>query len=61
MIAGKAAGLIDDLVAHAEQTAIRSGKACLPSPENHEIYLPFVERYIEMEQMLDQFFKKKRS
>ena len=58
MIAGKAAGLIDDLVAHAEQTAIRSGEACLPSAEIHEIYLPLVERYIEMERMLDQFFRK---
>ena len=58
MIAGKAAGLIDDLVAHAEQTAIRSGEACLPSAEIHEIYLPLVERYIEMERMLDQFYKK---
>lgn len=58
MIAGKAAGLIDDLVAHAEQTAVRSGEACLPSTEIHEIYLPLVERYIEMERMLDHFFRK---
>ena len=31
MIAGKAAGLIDDLAAHAEQTAIRSGSPSIPS------------------------------
>ncbi|MGB7877077.1 MAG: FGGY family carbohydrate kinase [Anaerolineales bacterium] len=56
MIAGKAAGLIDDLVTHAEQMAIGSGEACLPSAENHKMYVPLVERYIEMEQMLEQFF-----
>jgi len=56
MIAGKAAGLIDNLADHAEQTAIRSGEACLPSVETHEMYVPLVERYIEMEQMLEQFF-----
>ena len=61
MIAGKAAGLIDDLAAHAEQTAIRSGEARLPTAENHEIYAPLVERYIEMERVLNQFFKSERS
>ena len=37
MIAGKAAGLIDDLAAHAEKTAILNGKpSCVQS--EHEIY-----------------------
>jgi xylulokinase len=56
MIAGKAAGLIGDLAAHAEECAILSGTTCVPSRENHEAYLPIVEKYIRMEQMLNEFF-----
>ena len=56
MVAGKAAGLITDLAAHAEQTAILNGKACLPSQANHEIYKPLVEKYIQLEGLLNQFF-----
>jgi hypothetical protein len=56
MIAGKAAGLIDDLATYAEQTAIRSGKPCMPSQQNHEIYLPLVEKYILLEESLHRFF-----
>ena len=57
MIAGKAAGLIDNLAAHAEQTAILSGAPCLPSEANHEVYRPIIEKYIALEQMLNQFFQ----
>jgi xylulokinase len=56
MIAGKAAGLIDDLAAHAELTAIRAGKALNPSKKNHKIYLPLIEKYILLEQSLNSFF-----
>jgi xylulokinase len=56
MIAGKAAGLIDDLAAHAEQTAIRSGKPFKPSEKNHRLYLPLIEKYILLEQSLNSFF-----
>jgi xylulokinase len=56
MIAGKAAGLIPDLAAHAEKTAILNGKPFFPSRENHEIYLPMIERYIRFEQTLNEFF-----
>jgi xylulokinase len=56
MVAGKAAGVITDLAAHAEQTAILNGKPCLPSQENHEIYKPLVEKYIQLEGLLNQFF-----
>ena len=56
MIAGKAAGLIEDLAAHAEQTAILNGSPALPSQENHERYLPLVEKYIALEQTLNEFF-----
>lgn len=58
LIAGKAAGLIDNLVSHAEQTAFLNGKASFPSKTNHEIYEPLVERYIVMEQALSQFFEE---
>ena len=56
MIAGKAAGVIHDLADHAEQTAIPEGGACLPSTVNHQTYLPLIEKYITLEQTLQQFF-----
>jgi xylulokinase len=56
MIAGKAAGVIDDLAAHAEQTAIPDGDASLPSRVNHQAYAPLIEKYIVLEQALQQFF-----
>ncbi len=57
MIAGKAAGLINDLAAHAEQTAILNGKPYYPSREKHEIYIPLIEKYILLEETLSQFFR----
>jgi xylulokinase len=56
MIAGKAAGLINDLASHAGQTAIPNGKPASPSQTNHEFYRPLVEKYIALEQALHQFF-----
>jgi xylulokinase len=56
MIAGKAAGLIQDLAVHAEQTAYLSGETAFPSKVNHEIYKPLVEKYIQLEQTLNNFF-----
>jgi len=56
MIAGKAAGLINDLAAHAEETAFLNGNPSLPSKVNHEIYKPLIEKYIALEQSLDLFF-----
>jgi len=58
MIAGKAAGVIDDLVVHARQTVFSEGPAAQPNEINHQIYEPLIEKYIEMESMLDQFFGK---
>jgi xylulokinase len=57
MIAGKAAGLINDLSFHAEQTAILNGKPFYPSREKHEIYIPLIEKYILLEETLNQFYK----
>ena len=56
MIAGKAAGLIKDLAAHAEEAALLNGRPSLPSKINHEIYIPLIEKYIVLEQTLDHFF-----
>jgi xylulokinase len=58
MIAGKAAGIIDDLAAHARQTVYTEGPAAQPNEKNYEIYKPLIEKYIQMENMLDQFFGK---
>jgi xylulokinase len=56
MIAGKAAGLISDLAAHAERCAIRDGHPSMPSKAAQQTYAPSVERYIRLEGMLNQYF-----
>jgi xylulokinase len=56
MVAGKAAGLISDLAAHAEQTAILNGKPFYPDQENQALYAPLIDKYIAMEQALAQFY-----
>lgn len=60
MIAGKAAGLIPDLAEHAEKTAIPYGRLHTPISSNNEIYQPLVDKYIQMENMLNQFFTGKQ-
>ncbi len=57
MVAGKAAGLIDDLAAHAEQTALRSSKPFQPAQERHAIYAPLVEKYIFLQETLRRFYQ----
>jgi hypothetical protein len=59
MIAGKAAGLIDDLASHAARAAILSGNPATPSKENQAIYRPLIEKYILLEQSLNDFFTRK--
>lgn len=56
MIAGKAAGLIEDLASHAKETAILNGKPFYPSKENHATYIPLIEKHIALEQTLNQFY-----
>ncbi len=58
MIAGKAAGVIDDLAGHAAATARTEGAPLQPDPGRHTAYQPLVERYIRMEDMLHQFFSQ---
>ena len=57
MIAGKAAGLITDLASHAKQAALVNGKPFYPIKENHAIYIPLIEKYIRLEQILNQFYR----
>jgi xylulokinase len=56
MIEGKAAGLITDLASHAEESAYVSGKPIQPSPERQQVYQPLVEKYIQLEDALNQFY-----
>jgi xylulokinase len=55
LIAGKAAGLFDDLGAIAMEHALAAQPA-LPRPANHEVYTRQVDRYIQMQQSLNQYF-----
>ena len=52
LIAGKAAGLFDDLAARALESAQPDGAPILPDAERHATYGPLVERYIELQQVL---------
>ena len=56
MIAGKAAGVIDNLAEHAAKTAVAEGAPSNPISENHRLYQPLVEKYIQMERMLNEFY-----
>jgi xylulokinase len=56
MIAGKAAGLFDDLALKAEEGAIPSGEAACPDVANQEIYAARAAAYIELQKNLSSFF-----
>ena len=56
MIAGKAAGLITDLASHAESTSLVNGSPFYPVKGIHEAYIPLIEKYIRLEQTLNQFY-----
>jgi xylulokinase len=57
LIAGKAAGLFDDLAAKAFESTQPEGKPASPNAENHQCYAPMVRRYIELENDLHGYFK----
>lgn len=46
MIAGKAAGVFENLAAVAETFAIRAGEPARPRPDVHAVYAPLVQQYI---------------
>lgn len=56
MIAGKAAGVIDNLAEHARRTAVPHGGAIQPDRQRHEAYEPLVQKYIQLQEMLHEFF-----
>jgi xylulokinase len=56
MIAGKAAGLITDLPAHAGRAAVRDGGPLTPSDTAPGTYAAAIDRYIRLESALNHFF-----
>ena len=56
MIAGKAAGVYDDLAAVAAAHAQPAGQPIRPSAERHEFYRPLVDRHIRLQQQLVEIF-----
>jgi xylulokinase len=57
MIAGKAAGVIENLADHARKTALPIGNPIQPDPAVFQVYQPLVKRYIRMQEMLEQFYQ----
>lgn len=58
MIAGKAAGIFDDLAEVAYEHAIPAGVRLLPDGEHVHIYQPLVQQYIQWQSELAQSFRK---
>ena len=56
MIAGKAAGIYDDLAAVAAAHAQPAGQPIRPSAERHEFYRPLVDRHIRLQKQLVEIF-----
>jgi hypothetical protein len=57
LIAGKAAGLFDDLAGRAAQGAVPTTVLVRPNAENRGVYEPMIEKYIQMQNSLVQFFR----
>ncbi len=58
LIAGKAAGLFDDLASKAAESAQPQGEPVLPDPEQSALYAPLVEKYIRLQEYLSGYFKQ---
>jgi xylulokinase len=56
MIAGKAAGLFDDLAAVAEAHATPAGARLEPDPAVHALYQPLIHQYIKWQDFLSDSF-----
>lgn len=56
MIAGKAAGVINDLASHAAQCAQISDEVFQPNPKNHIKYQSIVKDYIKLQDMMNDFY-----
>lgn len=61
MIAGKAAGVFDDLAAVAHEHALPAGAPVQPIPENHEVYQPLVQKYIRWQRILAEAFRQEQA
>jgi len=58
MIAGKAAGIYDDLAQVAYENSISEGKPVKPDQDRHHQYKIHVNRYIELQETLTTTFRK---
>jgi xylulokinase len=56
MIAGKAAGVYDDLAEVAYRHAVPSGKPTTPDDENHALYQHHIKQYIDWQERLAEGF-----
>ena len=56
MVAGKAAGIYDDLAVVAAAHATPDGEPIRPSAENHEVYRPLVDRHVALQRSLVDIF-----
>lgn len=56
MIAGKAAGVYDDLAETAVRFATTAGDPVLPDPELHAFYQPLAARYVELQAALTDIY-----
>jgi hypothetical protein len=56
LIAGKAAGLFNDLAQKADECARPSGQPLQPNPELRPVYDPQISKYMEMQKSLVGFF-----
>ncbi len=58
MIAGKAAGIFDDLAEVAARSAAPAGEPLQPDRHNHKLYKPYVDQHIAWQAMLSDAFVK---
>ena len=56
MIAGKAAGVIEDLVTTAQEKAIPEGEALQPNPNHNADYQPLTRKYFQLQSVLRDMF-----
>ena len=57
LIAGKAAGLFDDLAARAAESSQPDGEPALPNPAHRQVYDRLVGKYIAMQEMLEHWYQ----
>jgi xylulokinase len=58
LIAGKAAGLLEDLAVHAFESAERDGGPVGPRPDQHQLYAPITTKYIELQKTAQKYFQQ---